>query len=99
MRKIAIRISEIAGSVIAVDASGVAFGELAVVASRHGESLAQVIRLNGERVFLQVFAGTGGISTGDQVRFLGHQLQISASDNLLGRVFDERAGRATPGRG
>jgi V/A-type H+/Na+-transporting ATPase subunit B len=88
MRKIAIRIAEMAGSVIAVDAPGAAIGELAVVASRQGESFAQVIRLKGGRVFLQVFAGTGGISTGDEVRFLGHQLRVSASDNLLGRVFD-----------
>lgn len=88
MRKIAIRIAGIAGSVIAVDAPGAAYGELAAVASAQGTSLAQVIRTKGERVFLQVFAGTDGISNSDEVRFLGHQLQFPSSDHLLGRVFD-----------
>jgi V/A-type H+-transporting ATPase subunit B len=38
-------------------------------------------------VSLQVFAGGRGISTGDTVRFLGHPMQVSFSENLLGRVF------------
>jgi V/A-type H+-transporting ATPase subunit B len=37
---------------------------------------------------LQVFAGGRGISTGDTVRFLGHPMEISFGDNLLGRVFN-----------
>ena len=37
---------------------------------------------------LQVFAGGRGISTGDEVRFLGHPMQVSFSDDLLGRIFD-----------
>jgi V/A-type H+-transporting ATPase subunit B len=52
-----------------------------------GVSLAQVIRLEGGRVYLQVFAGGRGISTDSQVRFLGRNMQVSFSENLLGRVF------------
>ncbi|MEW5817122.1 MAG: V-type ATP synthase subunit B, partial [Spirochaetota bacterium] len=29
-----------------------------------------------------------GISTGDEVRFLGHPMRVSFSDNLLGRIFN-----------
>jgi len=39
-------------------------------------------------VYLQVFSGSRGISTGDEVRFLGHPMQVSFSDNLMGRIFD-----------
>ena len=56
--------------------------------SAHGESFAEVIRLLDENVSLQVFSGARGISTVDEVRFLGHSMQVSFSDNLLGRIFD-----------
>ncbi|MBR7105166.1 MAG: V-type ATP synthase subunit B [Lentisphaeria bacterium] len=90
MRKVYHKISHIAGNVITVEAEGVAYNELAEVESARGVSLAQVIRLAENKVSLQVFAGSRGISTGDQVRFLGHEMQVSGSDDLLGRVFNGR---------
>jgi V/A-type H+-transporting ATPase subunit B len=80
-------VEQIVGNVITVHASNVRYRELAQVTSSHGTSLAQVIRLEGGRVFLQVFAGTRGIDTKAQVRFLGHPMQVSFSDALLGRIF------------
>ncbi len=88
MRKVYSKIESIAGNVITVTASDVRYGHLAVVTSPHGKSLAEVIRLNGDKVSLQVFAGGRGVSTGDEVVFLGHPLEISFSENLLGRIFD-----------
>ena len=87
MHKVYNRVERIAGSVITVSATGVAYRELAEVASRQGVSLAQVIRIEGGRVDLQVFAGSRGVSTDAQVRFLGHTMQIPFSGALLGRVF------------
>ncbi len=88
MRKVYSRIESIVGNVISVRAEGVRYGELAVVGSRYGDSLAEVIRLRGDEVSLQVYAGGRGISTGDEVRFTGNPMQVSFTDNLLGRVFD-----------
>ncbi len=88
MRKVYHRILQISGNVIMVEASGIAYNELAEVRSSRGTSLAQVIRLNRDQVYLQVFTGSRGVSTTDEVRFLGRQMQISASEKLLGRVFD-----------
>ncbi len=88
MRKVYHQILQIAGNVIMLEASGVASNELAEIRSRRGVSLAQVIRLDNDRVYLQVFAGSRGISTSDEVRFLGRQMQVSVSDKLLGRVFN-----------
>lgn len=88
MKKVYHRIIQIAGNVITVEADQVSYNELAEVKSAHGTSLAQVIRLSGKNVSLQVFAGSRGVSTGDEVRFLGKQMQISTSDSLLGRIFD-----------
>ena len=87
MRKVYHRIIQISGNVITVEAEGVANGELAEVRSPRGTSLAQVIRLDKQRVYLQVFAGSRGIATDSEVRFLGHPMKVAASDALLGRVF------------
>ncbi len=87
MRKIYHKILQISGNVITLEADDVSNSELAEVRSGERSSLAQVIRLDGRRVSLQVFAGARGISTDSQVRFLGRQMQVSACDDLLGRVF------------
>ncbi len=88
MRKVYSKIDSIAGNVITVKAENIRYDELAMVSSAHGDSLGQVIRLEGDTVALQVFAGSRGISTGDEVRFLGHPMEVSFSDNLLGRIFN-----------
>jgi len=87
MHKVYHRIEQIAGNVIVVSAEDVVYGELAQVTSGFGTSLAQVIRLEAGRVYLQVFAGSRGISTDAQVRFLGNTMQVPFSENLMGRVF------------
>ncbi len=88
MHKIYTHIIEIAGDVITVEAQGVGYNEIAEIRTRYGLSLAQVIRLDGARVSLQVFAGSRGISTGDKLRFLGHPMRVASGDALLGRIFN-----------
>ncbi len=88
MHKVYQRIDQIAGNVIVLEAEGVANRELAEVVSARGTSLAQVIRLQGRKVYLQVFAGSRGIATDAQVRFLGRSMQIPFSEALMGRVFN-----------
>src|SRR3990167_1947086 len=88
MQKIHSQILQISGDVIVVEAQDVSYRELAQVQAPAGISLAQVIRLDGKRVSLQVLAGSRGISTDDKVRFLGRPMQVSFSENLLGRVFN-----------
>ena len=87
MRKLYHRIIQISGNVITVEAENIAYNELAEVTSTRGTSLAQVIRLDKGRVALQVFAGSRGIATDSQVRFLGRPMRVSATENLLGRIF------------
>jgi V/A-type H+-transporting ATPase subunit B len=87
MKKVYSKIESITGSVITVKADGIHYGDLAEVDTVFGTSLAEVNRLDNGLVSLQVFAGGRGISTGDTVRFLGHEMQVSFSENLMGRVF------------
>lgn len=88
MRKYYDEITGIAGSVATVKAAGIGYDELAVITTGFGPSLAQVIRLEGDEVSLQIFAGTEGISTGDRVRFFGRPMQVPFNSAMMGRVFD-----------
>lgn len=88
MNKVYSKIESINGSVITVRATDVKYNELAEIETSFGKSLAEVNRIDGDLVSLQVFAGGRGVSTGDKIRFLGHEMQVSFSDDLLGRIFN-----------
>lgn len=88
VNKVYNRIESITGSVITVRANGVKYKELAQINTRFGKSLAQVNKIEGDVVSLQVFAGGQGVSTGDEVRFLGQEMRVSFSEDLLGRIFN-----------
>ncbi|MHC4716008.1 MAG: V-type ATP synthase subunit B, partial [Planctomycetota bacterium] len=88
MRKYYDEITGITGNVVKVTATGVGYDELAAITTRRGTSLAQVIRLEGDQVSLQVFAGTHGVTTGDKIRFFGRPMQVPFTPKLLGRIFD-----------
>ena len=88
MQKVYTKIESIVGNVITVKAEGVRSGDLALVTTGTGSSYANVIKLDGDLVSLQVFSGANGISTDAAVRFLGVPMRVSFSENLLGRVFD-----------
>jgi len=88
MRKVCTKILSIVGNVVTVRASGIANEELAEISTARETSLAQVIRLEGDTVYLQIFAGSRGVSTGDEVRFLGHPMRVGFSPDMLGRIFN-----------
>ena len=83
MNKVYSKIESIVGSVITVKADNVAYGELAEIETQYGKSLAEVNKIDGEIVSLQVFAGGRGVSTGDHIRFLGHRMEVSFSVSLV----------------
>ena len=88
MNQVYNRIESITGNVITVRATDVRYHELAQIRTRFGKSLAEVNKIDGDLVSLQVFAGGQGVSTGDEVRFLGHEMRVAFSEDLLGRIFN-----------
>ncbi len=83
------RIANIVGDIAELDAKAVSFGELAQITNHNGEvSLAQVIKIDGDRVSIQIFTGAKGLSNGAKVRFFGHPMQVPFTDDLFGRVFN-----------
>lgn len=88
MNQVYNKIESIVGNVITVRATDIRYHDLAQIRTRFGKSLAEVIKIDGDLVSLQVFAGGKGVSTGDEVRFLGHEMRVSFSEDLLGRIFN-----------
>ena len=81
------RIDSLSGSVATLRAEGVSYNEIAEIESRAGTSLAQVIKLDGPNVTLQIFAGARGVDTAARVRFLGETMRVPFGEELLGRAF------------
>ena len=81
------KIDALSGSVATLRAEGVKYNEIAEIESRAGTSLAQVIKLDGPNVTLQIFAGARGVDTAAKVRFLGETMKVPFSEALLGRAF------------
>jgi V/A-type H+-transporting ATPase subunit B len=78
------RIDNITKATVTLHARGVGNDELASVAGR----LAQVVKIAGDEVTLQVFAGTEGIATDDEVVFHGEPPVLRVGDALAGRFFN-----------
>ena len=81
------KIDALSGSIATLRAEGVKYNEIAEIESRAGTSLAQVIKLDGPNVTLQIFAGARGVDTAAKVRFIGETMKVPFSEALLGRAF------------
>ncbi|MCK5729678.1 MAG: V-type ATP synthase subunit B, partial [Draconibacterium sp.] len=83
-QKIYTKIDQITKATCSLHATGVGNEEIATVNNR----LAQVVKIQGDLVTLQVFAGTEGIPTNAKVVFHGHAPQLKVSEELCGRFFN-----------
>ncbi|MFO1526493.1 MAG: V-type ATP synthase subunit B [Turneriella sp.] len=84
MKKVYPGLTKITKATVALRADGVGNEEMAVVDGRR----AQVVKLAGDEVTLQVFSGTDGLSTGSRVHFLGVPPQLHVGDDLAGRYLN-----------
>ena len=50
--------------------------------------MAEVIKVTGDNVFVQVFESTRGLKVGDAVEFTGHMLEVTLGPGLLSRNYD-----------
>ena len=83
-QKIYTEITAITKATCSLHAAGIGNDELATVDGK----LAQVVRIIGDEVTLQVFEGTEGIPTNAEVVFLGKAPSLKVSDQLAGRFFN-----------
>ncbi len=83
-QKIYTKLSQITKATCSLKASNIGYEEMAFV---HGR-LAQVVKIIGDNVTLQIFSGTEGIPTNAEVIFLGRPPVLKVSEELSGRFFN-----------
>ena len=83
-QKVYTKITQITKATCTLNAPGVGNDELAIVDGR----LAQVVKIWGNDITLQVFSGTEGIPTNAEVTFLGKAPTLRVGDDLCGRFFN-----------
>ena len=84
-------IEEVAGPLMLVrDVEGVAYNELGEIELENGEKRrCRVLEINGTNALVQLFENATGINlSNSKVRFLGRQMELGVSTDMLGRVFD-----------
>jgi V/A-type H+-transporting ATPase subunit B len=85
------KIEEIKGPLMVIDGvTKASFDELVEIETSEGlRRLGKVLEVGFGKAVVQVFEGTTGLSTsGTKARFLGRTMEIPASQELLGRIFD-----------
>ncbi len=86
-----LKLSEINGSLVTLDNVREASNEEMVVLKLDdsSERLGRVVRIDGEKITLQVFEGTRGLSMSNvTTEFTGATMEIPLSPEILGRTFD-----------
>lgn len=84
-------IKEVMGPLMLVKGvEDVSYNELGVIELQNGEKRrCKVLEINGSDALVQLFESSAGINLeGSKVRFLGRSMELAASDEMLGRVFD-----------
>mgnify|MGYP002674580766 FL=1 len=83
-QKVYTKLVQITKATVALRAENVGNDEMALVDGRP----AQVVKMIGDIVTLQVFQGTEGIPTNSEVVFLGRPPRLKVSELLAGRFFN-----------
>ena len=84
-------LDRINGSLIVLDGiKNAAFDEMVELRLENGSSrVGRIVQIDGERVVIQVFEGTKGLSlVNTRTRLTGHPIEMSLSPEIVGRVFD-----------
>jgi len=85
------KVQEIKGPLVVIGGvTKASFDELVEIETSEGETrLGKVLEVGFGKAVVQVFEGTTGLSiTGTKARFLGKTMEMPASQELLGRIFD-----------
>ncbi len=83
-QKIYTKITQITKATCSLQAEGIGYEELASINGR----LAQVVKIMGDDVTLQVFGGTEGIPSNAEVVFFGRPPVLKVGEELAGRFFN-----------
>ena len=91
-------IQEVAGPLMLVrDVRNVTYNELGEIVLENGETRrCKVLEIDGTNALVQLFESSAGINlSNSKIRFLGRQMELGVSTDMLGRIFDGLEGRLT----
>lgn len=94
-------LNEVNGPLVVLDqVEGVSYDEVAEIRLEDGtERIGRVVEIAGDKVVLQVFEGTKGLSLKNtRTKFTGKPMEMPLSEEVLGRVFNG-AGKPIDGLG
>lgn len=86
-----IGLSQINGSLIVLDGiKDASYDEMVELTLENGTSrTGRIVQIEGEKVVIQVFEGTNGLSlVNTRTRMTGHPIELALSPEIVGRVFD-----------
>ena len=101
MAKQILGLSEVSGSLVVYEnVEDVGFEEVVEVKMADGSlRTGRVVEIEGDKIIVQVFEGTMGLSKKNtKTRLLGHPMEIALSKEVLGRTFSG-SGRPIDGLG
>ncbi len=84
-------IQEVAGPLMLVrDVRNVTYNELGEIVLENGETRrCKVLEIDGSNALVQLFESSAGINlSNSKIRFLGRQMELGVSTDMLGRIFD-----------
>lgn len=96
-----IGLKEISGPLVILDGvEGAGFEEIVELRLSNGQTrTGRIVQIDGDRVVIQVFEGSDGLSLENTSTVLtGHPMELPLSEEILGRVFDG-VGRPIDGLG
>ncbi len=83
------KVKGIISNLVTVEVDGpVAQNEIAYIALGNQKLMAEVLKVDGNNAFVQVFESTRGLKVGNEVEFMGHMLEVTLGPGLLSRNYD-----------
>ncbi len=83
------KVKGIIANLVIVGVDGpVAQNEICYITIGQTRLMAEVIKVTGDNVYVQVFESTRGLKVGNTVEFTGHMLEVTLGPGLLSRNYD-----------
>lgn len=83
------KVKGIISNLVTIEADGpVAQNEICYISIGEEKLMAEVLKVNRDSVFAQVFESTRGMKVGNAVEFSGHMLEVTLGPGMLSRNYD-----------
>ncbi|MDR2563044.1 MAG: V-type ATP synthase subunit A [Prevotellaceae bacterium] len=83
------KVSGIIANLVIVEVDGpVSQNEICYVKLGEVDMMAEVIKITGDKAYVQVFESTRGLKVGCEVEFQGHMLEVTLGPGILSGIFD-----------